>query len=177
MSSDPNDLDERLGDLSSMSQTEQDHFSRVLTVATMGFVVVFFGAACFVALAQMPAGQALLEQELARLRGQWQSIETEETLKQTVYPPIHRLTVQGNRLIVLNDDGLEASSTFTIDPATMPKAIDRTASNGRKSIGIYKIEGETLTLCFGLDQRPRDFTISSSRDATTWVVIYKRVKK
>jgi hypothetical protein len=35
------EIDERLGDLWSMSQKEQDRFSRVILVATVGFVLAF----------------------------------------------------------------------------------------------------------------------------------------
>jgi len=43
------EMDERLGDLWSMTQAEQDYFGRIVMTVVIGFVVVFGCVAFFIA--------------------------------------------------------------------------------------------------------------------------------
>ena len=56
---------------------------------------------------------------------------------------------------------------FTIDPSQEPKAIDLTTPDGKVVHGIYRLEGDTLTLCLDYDPqgtgrpRPTEFRTDS----------------
>ena len=73
--------------------------------------------------------------------------------------------------------------TFTVDPAKSPKELDVKPTGGpnkgKTLQAIYKIDGDTLTVCYEYDTttglRPAKF---ESKDKTTHLLItYKREKK
>jgi RNA polymerase sigma-70 factor (ECF subfamily) len=75
--------------------------------------------------------------------------------------------------------GLTKCHTIRIDPSKTPKEIDVLDSKGQKTItvGIYKIEGGTLTLCqnIGSKRRPTEFTSKPDGPRETVVLdVYKR---
>ncbi len=72
---------------------------------------------------------------------------------------------------------------FKVDPRAKPATIDVTFSQAagavatRNMVGIYKIEGETLTICFspgGNTERPKSF---ERKAGVTVLLTLKRVKK
>jgi|SoiMethySBSTD1v2_1073268.scaffolds.fasta_scaffold181022_4 uncharacterized protein (TIGR03067 family) len=77
--------------------------------------------------------------------------------------------------------GGEAGS-YKIDPKATPAEIDlmpTTAGNGPTLLGIYKLDGDTLTMCFlpggPGTERPKNF--ESPAGAQSIVMTFKRVKK
>jgi hypothetical protein len=69
------------------------------------------------------------------------------------------LEVRGNRWS--NHIHLEE---VVLHPNQKPKAIDGKSTRGDPLKGIYKIEGDTLTVCWGQDGRPETFTVGKGRN-------------
>jgi uncharacterized protein (TIGR03067 family) len=90
----------------------------------------------------------------------------------------------------MNFDGKEYKNTagdmveegsYTIDASKSPKTIDfdiKTGPDaGKRQLGIYKIEGEKLTMVVaraGSDERPKSFTVDP--DSTIVEIVLEKVK-
>jgi len=70
--------------------------------------------------------------------------------------------------------------TFTIDSSKNPIAIDMKLSDPAKAaahIGIVKIEGDTMTLCYSRNQAERPTKFESPEGSTVVLIVMKRKKK
>jgi uncharacterized protein (TIGR03067 family) len=85
----------------------------------------------------------------------------------------------GGKFVVKMDDDVY-KGTFTLNSSKKPKQIDMKVKDGPKyvdmvSLGIYKIEGDTLTWRTnepGREQRPEDFT--SELEGTLLLVLERK---
>lgn len=81
-------------------------------------------------------------------------------------------TVKGNAYTVFFYDKPIGKGTFTIDPAKSPKTTDFHPPAGKPILGIYRIEGDRYSVCYGLPGtlRPTDFTskAGSGRILAVW---------
>jgi uncharacterized protein (TIGR03067 family) len=101
--------------------------------------------------------------DVDRIQGSWQGtkIEVEGRSAPADYVAKGKYIFKGKQLTMLEGDKQAGKATFTLDPAKKPKAIDLTATEGpgkgKTLYGIYRLEGDTLTLCIG-EKRPNEFT-------------------
>ena len=73
-----------------------------------------------------------------------------------------------------------AEGTFTIDPKKTPATIDLVPGKGRyegKTLpGIYKLEGDTLTIAFAEPGKDRPTAFESKAGSGVVLVVHKRAK-
>jgi uncharacterized protein (TIGR03067 family) len=135
---------------------------RIFTSATVFCLVILTGA---------PVGgqdalkkeQDAVKKEIDLLRGTW-SVDVPaggDTLKT-------QFAIYGDESFEINFSGNHVNGARTIDPTKNPKEITLTP-DGRKEplLGIYKMEGDTLTLCLG-DKIPTEF--KAKKGSTLWVL-------
>ena len=120
--------------------------------------------------------------DMASLQGEWEMVSLEQRGKKG--EPSFRLTIQGDKWnvkpIAAADTESVATTTFKIDQSKNPKTIDFTVKVMEMEIkpnpGIYKLEGDILTLCraSGPLGRPTEF---KTTDEGGTLVVWKRVGK
>src|SRR5262245_60721491 len=63
-----------------------------------------------------------------------------------------------------------------LDPERPTKQIDFVDDRDRTEAGIYKLDGDALTLCFAAPGEPRPLSFTTGEEAKGWVIVMKRVK-
>jgi uncharacterized protein (TIGR03067 family) len=124
--------------------------------------------------------------ELAALQGEWELVSLEVNGRVATPTRLkdkagYDLTVAGNSWRTRRPP--DANATFVIDPAKTPKAIDRTSRLGGRPdspeqtcLGIYKLEGDTLTVCHRASGSERPGAFESRNDQGV-VSVWARKKR
>jgi len=120
--------------------------------------------------------------DLAQLQGEWSMVSGTAD----GYPipdemlPNSKRVCKGDELTATVGGQLVMKAKITIDPSKTPKTIDYDVidgpTKGKKHLGIYEVDGDTMKSCFGAPgaARPTDFT-SKQGDKNT-ATVWKRVK-
>ena len=91
-----------------------------------------------------------------------------------------RLTLTGNRYQTARGGQVLFDSTFTLDPARQPKQIDLIGTEGelkgKAALGIYKLEGDQLTICYVMPGSERPKTFESPPQSGVFLVVWKRAE-
>jgi uncharacterized protein (TIGR03067 family) len=145
----------------------------------MSVRVVLPFAVVLLMAADDPAKDAKKEKD--RLQGEWTmvSMETRGAKHSKDDVKKYKLTIKGDKWTVMNGLSTGPGRTFKIDPSKDPKTLDLTIKVGDKekvSQGIYKLEGDTLTVCRPEDngERPKEFKTTVEAGI---LVVWKRAKK
>jgi uncharacterized protein (TIGR03067 family) len=121
------------------------------------------------------------KQELDKLQGEWTLVSTEVRGKKRpdTENAVSKLTISENQWVVTyRDFRSNARATIEIDPSKDPKTIDLTLRGEEEPArGIYKLEGDTLTVCYNATvggERPKEFKTTQE---TGVLDVLKRAKK
>jgi uncharacterized protein (TIGR03067 family) len=126
---------------------------------------------CLLVAAPAPFPKVERRGDLERLQGEWEHgalyySHDGQWHKNTTLPP-RSILIQGNDVIYPDN----SRETFSLRGRTSPRGIDLSSDDtARPALGVYSIEGDTLTLvvaCRG-DQRPTSF------DSGYYKVVYRR---
>lgn len=110
--------------------------------------------------------------DLKKLEGDWK-VESWVQLGQTI-PLNATWSFKGDKYTLDQGSNLE-EGTIKLDPGKKPAAIDLAITGGsckgKNQPGIYKIDGDTLTMCFAwpdVTDRPTDFTSTADN---RWILV------
>ena len=143
-----------------------------------------FAVGLAVAVAAAADGQ---EKKAEKLDGSWVIVGMEkggEKLPDEFFKkaPEKERTVRiaGDKLIAMKGDK-EDSLTVKFDPTKTPMQLTATETKGGKpetSVGIYKLDGDTLTICMVESEkeadRPKEF--KTAKDSKAMILVLKRQK-
>jgi uncharacterized protein (TIGR03067 family) len=118
--------------------------------------------------------------DLKKMAGKWKVVVNETDGKPLPKELIDKfastLIVEGDKYKVYFGDKLADEGTMKLDAAKNPKEIDATPSKNPAMKGIYKIDGDTMTVCFSKPggDRPAEF---KSKEGTGQILLgYTRIK-
>jgi uncharacterized protein (TIGR03067 family) len=107
------------------------------------------------------------------LGGSWEVVSIEEDGGASPKPDIKSITIDGRRATFEHRLGT-AKALLILDPSSKPASIDIFGLNEEFPFGgqgIYKLDGDTLTLCWGTGAvRPADFATKAGDSVTLCVL-------
>jgi len=134
-------------------------------------------------VATLAPDEAGTKQEMEKFQGTW-SVASVEVDGKPIREKLRKqltMTFAGNKYTLKIGDDVVVEGTFKLDPSKNPKTIDEAETSGPNkgsvSLGIYKWDGDDLTICFGANNdknRPTKF--SSERGTKHELVSLKRAK-
>jgi uncharacterized protein (TIGR03067 family) len=148
----------------------------------LGFfaVVVFVMAGGIGLLSTAVAQKEGADKKLEKFQGKWATAsvtvdgEAEDEIKDRF------LAIKGDKATFLDKDKERGTGSMKLDPGKSPARLDFTyedgPAKGKTLKGIYKFEGDTLTLCYGGFGKNRPTEFASKAGSGTILIIQKRAK-
>lgn len=133
---------------------------------------------CFL-LGGAPA-RAADDKDLEKFQGEWvvaSQVLSGEKSAETKSAGV-KLVIKKTAWTLVSPRGRESKYTYVIDSTKDPKTIDITrGTDDRTSPGIYKLDGDTLTICHPTNRGDRPKAFESTAENRCEVVVYKRAEK
>jgi uncharacterized protein (TIGR03067 family) len=120
-----------------------------------------------IGLAEPPRGARADDKIKTELEGTWQAESVVDSGKENKGASDFKLTFKGDTFTLRKGEKVVVRGRFTLDARKKPCAIDSTITEGpdqakgKASRGIYRHEGDKLTMCFaqaGQEKRPTEFS-------------------
>lgn len=122
------------------------------------------------------------KKEFEKLKGVWKFTSMEMDGK--VVPKgddLPTITFEGDKFTVKAGGAVVQAGTQTLDPSKKPFAVDAKVTEGEGKgttmLGIYKVDGDTLTACFDPTGKKRPTEFKTTAGSGLMLVTAKREKK
>ena len=123
------------------------------------------------------------EQNPGRLEGGWTAVRAEQDAREAAEIVGHLLRFEGNTFSIREKGATIYEGTFEVDASANPRTIDfkhtGESSRGKTWRGIYRIDGDTLTICdnAGDVQKGRPTSFGTKPDSGRVLVVFKRAPR
>jgi len=146
-------------------------------------------SAIWVLVAGTGLAQDVVKKDLATLKGSWEIVGKEymgqKATKEEVEKLKGEMVIKDNSVTQWADEAGEkiivSQSTWKLDPKAKPKALDLTYTSGELKgttvLAIYEVKGDTLRVCYAMQDEKRPTEFAGKADAKAFLLIYKRMKK
>jgi uncharacterized protein (TIGR03067 family) len=141
---------------------------------------VYLAVLCLLA-AQDPKPETV-KAEVARHQGTWRvvsSVREGKEAPQDVARSIERV-VEGDRVVWKREGKNFAGTKVVLDPTRSPKTIDVIPEGGpnrdKRVLGIYKLEGDTLTICMAEPDKDRPKSFEAPEGSGFMLMKFERQK-
>jgi uncharacterized protein (TIGR03067 family) len=120
--------------------------------------------------------------ELAKHQGTWAAVSFRRDGQETppeIVQTISR-TVEGDHVVWKRNGKSFAGTAIVLDPGSNPKAIDVIPdggpSRGKRVLGIYRLDQDTLTLCMADPDQPRPRTFAAEKGSRHTLMVFTMEK-
>jgi uncharacterized protein (TIGR03067 family) len=123
------------------------------------------------------------EQDRGELRGRWTAVRAEQDGREAADIVGHLLVIEDGRFRIQEKGETIYEGTLGLDQSASPGAIDFRhtgySPRGKTWRGIYKIDGDTLTICdnAGDMQKSRPMSFDTRPDSGRVLVVFKRARQ
>jgi uncharacterized protein (TIGR03067 family) len=159
-------------DLSPRVHQELRMLPRTLMLATAGIVAIAAGSR-----------EVASAEDLGQLKGKWTAVRAERDGREAADIVGHLLLIDGGEFRIQERGATIYEGTLGLDLSASPSAIDfkhaGPSSRGKTWRGIYRIDGETLTICdnAGDLQKGRPTSFGTRPNSGFVLVVFKRAQQ
>ncbi len=125
-------------------------------------------------------GQAPEKTAMQKIEGNWtcaSAVVDGKALPEATVQLL-RLTLTRDRYTTRKDSEVLFDSTYTTDVTKHPKQINMVgtegALQGKEAHGIYRLDGDTLTICYTMPGKERPTTFESQAGSGAYLIFWKR---
>jgi uncharacterized protein (TIGR03067 family) len=121
------------------------------------------------------ADDQAVQEELKRQQGTWKAISSIYEGQEAPAEIVRSITrtVEKDHVVWKRDGKSFAGTRITLDPSRDPKAIDVIPDGGpnrdERVLGIYKLEGDRLTICMAAPGKPRPTEFKAEK-GSGWIL-------
>jgi uncharacterized protein (TIGR03067 family) len=139
-----------------------------------------FLAACLCVSLVRP--QDAVKQELERHQGAWVAISFRRDGQETPTEIVRTITrtVEKDHVVWKRNGKSFAGSVIVLDPGPSPSHIDVIPdggpSRGQHVLGIYRLDGEQLTLCMADPGQPRPREFKAGKGSSQTLMTFRRLR-